>query len=551
MATSNQSQTFTSSSKSTLNIPSNAKNIKIYAAGGGGGDGGNDSDTNGGDGKNGTDGNFTFKSDYEFLGFTLEIWVGKAGEDGDGNAVGKGGGDGGAGGASGGDGADAAPFPYSGGGGGGGGASVVRYKKGGTSKYIVVAAGGGGGGGASRNNKGQDGSGAPNNFSNDNSISISGGGDGSRIDQCNGSPNDGGGGGGGGGGAPGGGGGSGGSDDNFCDEKATGGGGGTSKYSNTYLSKGTTGTTSGDGEVTVTWKEVTPEIADFYFDPNPSNSPLGTPVYSSKLYWSGSDYDWAGIRKTKKDGVAITRSYDEVTSSPITITLNQTKVGTNSPRSWQYQLKLCAGGENGNCVTEKESITYRNDNTPSNSWTKKFEDLEPLETPAKLLGTLAGVDMPTIFSSSNSSVQFSKVEASGFDNPKKFNNGDNVYIRFTTKAFNTDVSGLTVSAEYGKTNSKKVTVTPGGGSDFDVEYVTRAPKIKETFNYGDETGYYPEPDIDLINNSSNIKENMITNTHTVDEIEIPMPIRSTNSNIQVSINNGTFKNIENLSPKRV
>ena len=82
-----------------------------------------------------------------------------------------------------------------------------------------------------------------------------------------------------------------------------------------------------------------------------------------------------------------------------------------------------------------------------------------------------------------------------------------------------------------------------------MEFVRKAPKIFENFNYGNVTGRYPHPDIDLITNSPSSE--MITNEVTVNNIDIPRPFRSSNNKIKISINNGTWKNVENLNPKRV
>lgn len=559
MASSDKSQSFNSSSKSTLNIPNNARNVKIFAAGAEGGNGGDDSDNDGGDGKKGRKADFSFKNAWDWRSYQLEIWVGKAGEDGEKNAVGKGGGDGGSGGADGGDGADAAPFPYSGGGGGGGGASVVKINWPGpapeSDATIIVAGGGGGGGGASRGNPGKDGdaagsfNGTSGNFDGDD------GSDGSRIDQCNGSPNDGGGGGGGGGGSPGGSGGSGGSDDNFCDEKAEGGDGGGSKYSTTYLSKSNEGDNSGDGEVEVEWEEVDPEIKDWYADPAIQDSDLGTPLYSTSLYWSGQDYDWAGYKIRKLDGVATGNSYTKITSSPITLNnLPQSNAdgtpGAKSPRTLQYRLKLCIGGENGNCVTDDITVKVKNDCTHTNTWTTTHGPFDPLSTETEEIGTLTGVDMNVEVSSPSSGVTFNNAGTGTFSNPKLVPANATVYMKMKTKNWNTDLTGKTVNDTKGNENLKTVSVTVGCSPAFDVTFKTKAPTIKEIFNMSGETGKLPHPDIDVVDNPDP-DEYLFSPDVDINDVDIDVVIRSSNPDIQVKVNNGSWKNVQNLNPKRL
>ena len=541
--------------KQTLDIPSNARDIKMTVTGSRGGSGGYDSDDQGGDGGTGRKGDFEFKSAYDFKGFKLEVWMGKKGGDGEDEKTGSGGGSAGdSGQAPGGKGGDTAPYPYSGGGGGGGGATVVKYSDPDTNSRIIVCAGGGGGaGGASRNRPGDDGKNAPS-FSADNSISVSSGGAGQTQDKCNGDPNDGGGGGGGGGGAGGGGGGLGGSDDNFCSQRSKGGEGGGSEYSSTYLSKKSDESTDDSGEIEVEWEEITPEISTWKSDPENQYSVLGTPMYSHTLEWSGKDYDWAGYKKVEIDGQAVTRAYTETTNTTsIDIdNLSQTNADTNSPRKTKWLLTLCIGGKDGQCVDKKITVKHKNDNKPSNTWTTKFTGLEPNTTVIKKIGTLDGVDMPTIITTDTNGVTFSQYSTDiggDFDVSYTFENGNNVYIRATTANWNTDVSGLSSTDEYGKTNSIFLNVQPGGKTAFNVEFETKAPKIKETFNYGNVTGKYPHPDIDLINNSPS--NEMVTNEVTINDLDIPRPFRSSNNKIKISINNGNWKNVENLNPKRV
>jgi hypothetical protein len=537
MAKTPKSYSTSSTSETQVSIPSNGTNVSITVKASGGGDGGDDSNDDGGSGNGGRGGTFAVKSAYDFTGYTIQMWCSREGSNGANDAVGTGGGNGGAGGDSGGRGADAGPYPYSGGGGGGGGSTRVKL----SGNWVIVAGGGGGGGGASANRPGDNG-GAGGSWSSGLSNGGSGGGNGGRINGApDGRPNDGGGGGGGGAGASGGSGGQGGSDPNFNNKTAGGGSGGGSKYNSTYLSYQSDSTNQGSGSVKVTWQEVTPEISTFTASPNPQNSSLGTPLYSTSIAWSGKDYDYAAYKKGNG-------SYTQLTSSPISITdLPQTN-NNNTPKEVTYTLKLCAGGSGGNCVTQTLTVKVRNDNNPSNSWTTLFT-VDPSTTAiTKKIGTLSGVDMPTKVSSTSSAVTFSTSSTSGFNTTKLINSGQNVYIRFIPAPFNTDLSGVSVNSNVGKTNDRVKSVKVGSKAAFNVTYRTRAPVIKESFNYGNQTGYVPNPDIDFINPDPNVY--MVTNSVACNDIEIDVPIRSTNSNVQVSVND-SWKNAENLNPKRL
>jgi hypothetical protein len=290
-----------------------------------------------------------------------------------------------------------------------------------------------------------------------------------------------------------------------------------------------------------------PSIEDFFANPNPQNSGNdGVPNYDTKLYWSftapaGSTYK---IRQGGNNGTVLATNPSE----PYNITnLPQSTAGTNSPRTRNYTLEV----DNGYGVKVYETITVsvRNDAVPSNSWTKTFSDLEPnLTNHTESLGTISGVDMIIKASSPDSAIFFSKNGSNGWANPKNFENGDTVYVRTSTLPFNTDISGLSDNATFGKTNTKTFSVSVGDGSSntFDVNYVTRKPKIKESFDLDGEIGAYPDPDIDLRPGDPTPPTRLFTETEQTDDIEIDMEIKGDDPNIQVKINNGTWKNIRQM-----
>ena len=144
--------------------------------------------------------------------------------------------------------------------------------------------------------------------------------------------------------------------------------------------------------------------------------------------------------------------------------------------------------------------------------------------------------MPTTISTSGSGNFVGN--GGSFSGSRNFNNGETVSLRTTTLPFNTDVSGKT--GIYGKENSKTVSVSTPGGS-FSVTVTTRAPRIREDFDYADNLDKYPYEDIDLIPNSPT--EYLTTAQITANDIEIPMEIKVDKPDAQISINGSTWTNV--------
>ena len=192
-------------------------------------------------------------------------------------------------------------------------------------------------------------------------------------------------------------------------------------------------------------------------------------------------------------------------------------------------------------MTSTKTAKVKNDNTPSNSWTTSFTNLEPSTQVAVVIGTLAGVDMPCTISTSGSG---NAVGLGGsFSGSRNFNNGESVQLRTTTMPFNTSLSGVGSNATFGNTNSKTVTVTTPGGS-FNVTFTTKAPRIKEDFDYADNVGNYPYEDIDLITNSPS--QYATTAQIDADDIEIAMEIKVDKADAQVNINGGGWQNVRSI-----
>lgn len=210
--------------------------------------------------------------------------------------------------------------------------------------------------------------------------------------------------------------------------------------------------------------------------------------------------------------------------------------GVTSPQVATVTLTAFAGTAS---VTEQIEVEIFNDNIPTTNWTTSFTNLEASVVQTVSLGTLQGVDMPTTISTAGEG-NFIGV-GNSFSGSRNFSNGETVSLRTTTAPFNTDTSGE--DGEFGKTNEKIVPVTTPSGT-FNVTFQTRAPRIQEDFNYADALNVFPEPDIDLItNNPSGFVNSAQVD---VDDIEVPMEIKTDSPDAQVSINSGEWQNVREI-----
>ena len=513
--------TYTSPGSYNVSVPSNGYNIQITVRGARGGRGGTDASAQGGVG--GTTSIQTFNVTQNFQARTFTLYVGARGGDGVNNAPNAAGGNGGSGMASGGRGGNAGDPPYSGGGGGGGGASGAAVN----GVNIICKGGSGGGGGASDNRNGGGGgvnAGIANARSSVSPTNGGGGGDPGGTD--------GGGGGGGGGGDDGGGGGGPGRDNS---NGGGGGGAGQSTYHVSYVSSGAPLTVDGQtamgGYASITWINAQPTINSFSASPNPQTSSSGIPSYSTRLTWNTQFADTLIVTSSAGESFNVTgSSFLDITNLP------QSNAQGSSPATRTYTLS--ATNPSGT-VTSDVTVSVYNDNTPSNSWNTSFSNLAPNTQIDLSLGTLQGVDMPCVISTSGS--QNFVGLGSAFSGSRNFNNGEQVLLRTTTLPYNTDVTGET--GIYGKTNTKTVTVTTPGGS-FNVSVITAAPRINEIFDYADNTNKQPYPDIDLIPNTPT--EYLTSAQIDADDIEIPMEVKVDQEDAQISINGGNWQDVREI-----
>ena len=395
---------------------------------------------------------------------------------------------------------------YAGGGAGGGGASAVYIN--GT---VAVVSGGGGGG--------QGSGGCTSGATTEAYSAISG-----TFSLYNGAN-------GGGGGSSGGGGGGGGG-------AAVGSVGYTtqsgSRFNNTLVTLDSNeGLRGGDGRIKISYNALVPEITSFIY--NGGNSADGTP--DDTIVFNFGIIDFITATLSGPWGSTVFNAGDPLTYSWTPIT--QSNVEANqSPVSHTITLTAEAGSESD---VQTLDVQITNDNTPSNSWTTSFQNLEASTTYDLVLGTLEGVDMPTTISTSGSGNFMGLLNA--YSGSINYGVNNQVKLRTTSLPFNTDTSGLAADATYGKTNSKVVQVTTPSGV-LDVTVTTRAPVIKEGFDYYDNVNQFPEPDIDFVTNDP--PEYINSAQLDVDNIEIPMEIKVDDPDAQVSINNGAWQNTREM-----
>lgn len=278
------------------------------------------------------------------------------------------------------------------------------------------------------------------------------------------------------------------------------------------------------GRVRIVYNYNPPVI--YYFNGSTQTSSSGQPSNQINLSWNTNYANSISISEIGGVGSSGSGSYNSGL---------QSTAGSNSPASKTYVMT--ASGPGGTVYAYATVYVY-NDNSPSNSWTTNFAGLEPNVTYDLPLGTLFGVDMPTICSSNGAGTLMIAGGTGG--NPVTAYNGQNIALRVTTLPFNTDVSGLSSTATYGKTNSKTVGVTVGSSS-FTVTVTTRAPVIKEIFDFGDVKNFYPYEDIDVIPNTPT--EYLTSGQIPINDVEIPVEFKSDDPNIQINVNGTGWKNV--------
>ena len=117
------------------------------------------------------------------------------------------------------------------------------------------------------------------------------------------------------------------------------------------------------------------------------------------------------------------------------------------------------------------------------------------------------------------------LNGSSFSSTQYISNGQTFYLRFTSQPFNADPSGLPNPRTYNfsvGTVSASFTAT------------TRAPDVNETFDFGDNAGNFPYPDIDQVANTPDpyTSSNTII---TVDDVDIDVEIKTNTPDVQIRV----------------
>ena len=519
-----------------VSLTDNDGDIVITLYGARGGSGGLDAGGPGGGAGSGRTGQFSLVG---FKTRNLNFYVGGVG--GNGASVNCGGGSGSPGpnpgpGLSGGRGGYAGCNGWSGSGGGGGGATAVYDSHAGG--YVIVAAGGGGGGGGSHNSGTAPGGGAGGGWSAVSGTVPSGNG-GTGGDKGG----DGAGGGGGGAGSNGGGGGGSGQDLQY---PGGGGGGGGSRYSSSYTTfLGNNSTNGGQGYASISWNRYNPQINNLTISStNGTNSGNIHTTNASTL----------SINYGTTDCTSAYLAYSQNGSSGWTTIATgtgwsgqwnhgqQSVVGSVSPDT--VYLRVYATSVSGATLTLTKQVNVYNDTTPSstNTWTTSFTGEPNTQYSPIFVNGIAGIDAPTTLTSSDSGVTFSR-NGGSYGNPITIYNGDILRLRSTTLAYNTDITGVSSTAVYGKENIKNISITVGTYS-FTFQLKTDAPRIQEVFDIGNVQNQYPYEDIDLITNTPT--QYLTTGQISVNDVEIPVEIKTDNANVQVRKNGGTWQNVRSI-----
>ena len=196
----------------------------------------------------------------------------------------------------------------------------------------------------------------------------------------------------------------------------------------------------------------------------------------------------------------------------------QSVAGSNSPAEKIYTLTAVGGA--GDTQTAQVTARILNDNNPDNFTISNQTGLSPSTLTSIDVGQITGIDMLTGVNA-GPGVQVS-LNNSNWTSSTLISNNQPLWVRAVSPPFNTDPSG--------STNSSQFYVDVGPLRRF-FTLTTRAPDVNETFNYPNEDDRVPFPDIDTLPDPA--EPYIISNTLTVDDIDIPVEIRTNNSNAQI------------------
>ena len=285
-----------------------------------------------------------------------------------------------------------------------------------------------------------------------------------------------------------------------------------------------------------------PVIDEFSATPNPQDSAAGFPLSTTTIAW----------RVTSEYDVTVELYEDSVAPGNLIGTFNtlagdvpdvdtglQSDFAVNSPAQRTYILVVT---NIGGTVTSNLVVNVFNDNTPDDYFVPSLTDVEPntlysIKPLSVSTGsTVDGLDM-NYFYSGGPGTEISN------DGGATWTTGsllcivgleDGLRVRVTSEPFNPNFPGQT-------NTSPNYSVTIGTLTrTFNI--TTRAPDDEETFNIPNFDDYVPFPDIDTIIDIDPSRPNQSTPyiettpaPLDIDDIEIDVPIRTDNPDVQVRI----------------
>jgi hypothetical protein len=274
---------------------------------------------------------------------------------------------------------------------------------------------------------------------------------------------------------------------------------------------------------------ITPQvrIGSFTASPNPQTSGSdGIPNYNVFLSWSLAGATSFTVRDNTGATIATTGSSREVTNLPQS---TGTSNCSNPGASRSYTLTATDGF---NTVSSSLTVTVFNDNTPNNFSVPNRTGLEPDTFYITNIGAINGIDMATNVVG-GPGVTVSKNNLGNFTSSTTITCNNSVQIRFRSDQFNTDPSGL-------PTAPRTLYVDIGPTRRF-FTISTRAPIVKEIFNFQNHNNKVPYPDIDTIETPPDNPAQPFISTETlpIDDVELQNPngveFRTNNGNVQMRV----------------
>lgn len=326
-----------------------------------------------------------------------------------------------------------------------------------------------------------------------------------------------------------------------------GGGGGTGNGRNSTTGRG------GDGRGRIEWFFGTPTIPSFTSTDQNSNTGPSSTVQISWSTTFANDIDI--FFGSNASGTLIASNV--AASGTINYTTGvQSSWPSNSPAVANFFIRASGPGGTATATT---SSNIRNDVNPSNITlpttatgggdVRLLTELEP-ETPYVVnLGQISGIDAPTSANTITNGLSISR-NGGGFTTGNiTFDRNDFLRLRFTTPEFNTSQTpsgtngdGLAIG-QYNPASGFTSYSFSLGPDNYTLNTRVRRPVIEEEFDVLIADGQYPFPDIDTVPGT---EDQYQTESFVIDDIEIDTEIKTSDPDVQVSVNGGNFQDMREL-----